>query len=448
MKTIRTKYSTIIMAVALLTSCDVLDQNPTNNVSDAEVGASASAAVTLLNGAYHRLAANNYYGGGFFTTSVALASDNTEWVGSYQFLGNFDQHNYQADNSANLSAWYAIYSAINAANQTIKLTSEAQGIAEAEKKRIIAEATIIRSIGLFDLARTWGNIPIVKEATSSPTQFNGVRQSDAKTVYQTVVSDVLSVRDDLALPKTRGNAYISQPVADAFLARIYLYQDDWANAEKYASQVIGQNDYYELVPISDWLANKQTKESVFELAYSSSFSNEYYYYWQRVGGGRQEIGLSQELYDLISSPKTGGDRAILVSDDSTPAERLLTAKLYWRDGNDDDPAYVFRLAEQYLIRAEARAKQGKIEGAIADLNAIRQRSHVAKYDGSTAQNDVIAAIDQERRIELAFEPHRWFDLVRTNRAVEVLGIDSHYTLFPIPNTDVLVDEDLEQNKGY
>ena len=448
MKTIRTKYSTIIMAVALLTSCDVLDQNPTNNVSDAEVGASASAAVTLLNGAYHRLAANNYYGGGFFTTSVALASDNTEWVGSYQFLGNFDQHNYQADNSANLSAWYAIYSAINAANQTIKLTSEAQGIAEAEKKRIIAEATIIRSIGLFDLARTWGNIPIVKEATSSPTQFNGVRQSDAKTVYQTVVSDVLSVRDDLALPKTRGNAYISQPVADAFLARIYLYQDDWANAEKYASQVIGQNDYYELVPISDWLANKQTKESVFELAYSSSFSNEYYYYWQRVGGGRQEIGLSQELYDLISSPKTGGDRAIVVSDDSTPAERLLTAKLYWRDGNDDDPAYVFRLAEQYLIRAEARAKQGKIEGAIADLNAIRQRSHVAKYDGSTAQNDVIAAIDQERRIELAFEPHRWFDLVRTNRAVEVLGIDSHYTLFPIPNTDVLVDEDLEQNKGY
>ena len=137
-----------------------------------------------------------------------------------------------------------------------------------------------------------------------------------------------------------------------------------------------------------------------------------------------------------------------MSDDSTPAERLLTAKLYWRDGNDDDPAYVFRLAEQYLIRAEARAKQGKFEGAIADLNAIRQRSHVAKYNGGTDQIDIIAAIDQERRIELAFEPHRWFDLVRTNRAVEVLGIDSHYTLFPIPNTDVLVDEDLEQNNGY
>ena len=444
----KTKNSIIILAIALLSSCDVLDQKPTNNVSDSEVGSSASAAATLLNGAYHRLAANNYYGGGYFTTTVALASDNTEWVGSYQFLGNFDQHNYQADNSANLSAWYAIYSAINAANQTIKLTSDVSGISEAEKNRIIAEATIIRSLGLFDLARTWGNIPVIKEATTSPTQFNGVKQSDAKTVYQMVINDILSVRNNLALPKNRSNAYISQPVADAFLARVYLYLEDWANAEKYASQVISQTDFYELVPISDWLANKQTKESIFELAYSSSFSNEYYYYWQRAGGGRQEIGLSPELFDLITSPKTGGDRAILVSDDSTPTERLLTAKLYWRDANDDDPAYVFRLAEQYLIRSEARAKLGNVNGAIDDLNTIRQRSHVAEYDGSVAQTDVISAIDQERRIELAFEPHRWFDLVRTNRAVEVLGIDSHYTLFPIPNTDVLVDKDLEQNKGY
>ena len=76
----------------------------------------------------------------------------------------------------------------------------------------------------------------------------------------------------MALPKNRSNAYISQPVADAFLARVYLYLEDWANAEKYASQVISQTDFYELVPISDWLANKQTKESIFELAYSSSSS--------------------------------------------------------------------------------------------------------------------------------------------------------------------------------
>lgn len=437
-----------LIAIALLSSCDVLDQNPTNNVSDAEVGSSASAASTLLNGAYHRLAASNYYGGGYFTTTVALASDNTEWVGSYQFLGNFDQHNYQADNSAILSVWYSIYSAINAANQTIKLTSESSGITETEKNRIIAEATVIRSLGLFDLARTWGNIPIIKEATTSPTQFNGVKQSDAKTVYQTVINDVLAVKNNLSQPKARSNAYVSQPVADAFLSRVYLYLGDWANAEKYASQVISQTDYYELIPISDWLANKQTKESIFELAYSSSFSNEYYYYWQRSGGGRQEIGLTPELYNLVSSPETGGDRAILVGDDSTPTERLLTAKLYWRDANDDDPAYVFRLAEQYLIRAEARANKGDVTGAIEDLNVIRQRSHVSEYSGSITQEKVLEAIEQERRIELAFEPHRWFDLVRTNRAVEVLGIDSHYTLFPIPNTDNLVDEDLEQNIGY
>lgn len=436
-----------LSALVLLSSCDVLDQSPTNSVSDDDVAASASAATTVLNGAYHRLATSNYYGGGYFTTIVALASDNTEWVGSYNFLGNFDQHNYQADNTANESAWYSIYSAINAANQTIKLTASSS-IAESERKRIIAEATVIRSLGLFDLARTWGNIPVIKEATTSPTQFDDVKQSDSKTVYQTVVSDLLAVRGDLASPALRDRAYVSQPVADAFLARVYLYLEDWANAEKYASQVIALTDYYQLVPISEFLNNKQTRESIWELAFSSSFSNEFYYYWQRSGGGRQEIGLSPELYSLVASPETGGDRALLVGDDSTPTERLLTAKLYWRDANDDDPSYVFRLAEQYLIRAEARAKSGNVAGAIADLNTVRQRSHVADYNGSTAQADVIAAIDQERRIELAFEPHRWYDLVRTGKATSKLGIDSHYTLFPIPHNDLLADKGLIQNTGY
>lgn len=438
----------VLSAMVALASCDVLEQSPTDNVSDENVASSASAVTTVLNGAYHRLAATDYYGGGYFTMIVALASDNEEWVGSYQFFGNFDQHNYQADNTANLAAWYAIYSTVNAANQAIRLTSEAVGVAQGEKDRIIAEATVIRSLALFDLARAWGNVPVIKEATTSPTQFDGVGQTDARTVYRTVVDDVLAVRDNLATPKTRGNAYVSQPVADAFLARAFLYLEEWENAERYASLVIAQTDYYDLVPVSDWVANKQTKESIWELAYSASFPNQYYYYWQRAGGGRQEIGLTPELYALISNPATGGDRAQLVGDDSTPSERLLTARLYWRDANDDDPAYLFRLAEQYLIRAEARVRSGDVNGAIDDLNKIRQRSHVADYDGSDAPDDVMEAIDQERRIELAFEPHRWFDLVRTGRAMSVLGIDGHYTLFPIPNNDLLADPDLVQNEGY
>ena len=154
------------------------------------------------------------------------------------------------------------------------------------------------------------------------------------------------------------------------------------------------------------------------------------------------------MYNLIVNPETGGDRAQLVGDDSTPTERLLTAKLYWRDGNDDDPAYLFRLAEQYLIRAEARAKSGNTAGAIEDINKVRQRSHVADYAGSTSVDDVIEAVEQERRIELAFEPHRWFDLVRTGKATSVLNIDNHYTLFPIPNNDIVADRDLVQNAGY
>ncbi len=105
-----------------------------------------------------------------------------------------------------------------------------------EKNEIIAEATVIRSLALFDLARTWGNIPVIKEATSTPGQFNGVKQSEAKVVYQTVIDDILAVYNDLG--KATDRVHVNQSVADALLARIYLYLEDWDNAEKYATKVI------------------------------------------------------------------------------------------------------------------------------------------------------------------------------------------------------------------
>ncbi|KAA6310106.1 RagB/SusD family nutrient uptake outer membrane protein [termite gut metagenome] len=115
-----------------------------------------------------------------------------------------------------------------------------------------------------------------------------------------------------------------------------------------------------------------------------------------------------------------------------------------------DPAYVIRIAELYLIRAEARAKKvsADLSGAIADLNAIRQRADLAPFPSTSNVQAVILAIEEERRIEFAFEAHRWYDLVRTERVKEVLGVEKNYWLFPIPQADILSDPDIEQNPGY
>jgi hypothetical protein len=109
---------------------------------------------------------------------------------------------------------------------------------------------------------------------------------------------------------------------------------------------------------------------------------------------------------------------------------------------------VIRIAELYLIRAEARAQQNKLELALADLNAVRARADVAEFS-SASQIEILRAIENENSLEFAFEAHRWFDLVRTGRAGEVLGLtNQHYWLFPLPYSDILSDPDADQNPGY
>jgi len=124
--------------------------------------------------------------------------------------------------------------------------------------------------------------------------------------------------------------------------------------------------------------------------------------------------------------------------------------LYNTVGISTDPFYLIRISELYLIRAEARAQQSNLPGALSDLNAVRNRASVANST-AVAQTDILQAIEDENSVEFPFEPHRWFDLVRTGRAQTVLGITNpNYLLFPLPGSDVLSDPDLggKNNPGY
>lgn len=436
-------------SLTLFASCsDFLQQDPANYVSDSGVIVDATSANAALNGAYHTLGNQEYYGGRYFDAGINLAGDNVAWTGSFNFYYDFNTHQYSAENQLLSKAWYGIYSTVNQANQVIDKTNALGNVSDSEKKRIVAEATVIRSLALFDLARTWGNIPVVKEATSSPTQFDGVKQTAAKDVYADIVNDILAVYANLGSPTDR--VHINQAVADAFLARIYLYLQDYTHAEEYASKVI-DNSYYQLGTIQDLIDSKQTNESIWELSFSSSRTNDQSAYWRSPNdGGRHEWGPSKELVGLLKDPTIGGDRKAFYADYSTSqVPDYYVGTLYHRATNDDN-VILFRLAEQYLIRAEARAKKQSpdLEGALADLNKIRTRSHVASIEEPQTQASLIQAIEDENRVEFALEPHRWFDLVRTGRATEVLKIKDTQTVFPIPYNDILADQDLIQNKDY
>ena len=438
----------LLTAISLSTvSCsDFLDQKPDNYISDAAVIQSLSSAKAALNGAYHDLASSSYYGGQYFDAGVNLAADNVTWTGSLNYYYDFDTHQYSAENQLLSYAWYAIYATVNQTNQVIDKVTVLNDGSESERRRIIAEATVIRSLAFFDLARTWGNIPVVKQATSSPTQFDGVKQTKAKDVYQLVVDDVLAIYNDLSESSDR--VHVTRSAADAFLARVYLYLEQWDKAEQYASKVI-DNGNYALGTIQDLIDNKETAESIWELAYSSSFTNQQSTYWRSPDqGGRHEWGPSKELMQLLADPTVGGDRKAFYQDfSSAQVPDYFVGTLYHRSTLDDD-VIIFRLAEQYLIRAEARANQQNVSGALSDLNIIRRRANISEIVDVASTQELLNLIADERRVELALEPHRWFDLIRTGKAESVLGIKTYQTIFPIPYNDIQADKDLVQNDNY
>lgn len=450
-KITKTKQSVLLVVISLFSfSCsDVfLDIDPENGVSDADAIVDIKTANAALNGAYSRFQSADYYGGGGFVSAIYLAGDNVSWVGSLNYYRDFNTHEYLADNTTIEASWNAIYAAINAANQVIDKVAVLENISETNKKRITGEALFLRALAHFDLARTWGNVPVILNATQTAGDFIGIKQSTQSEVYQQVVKDLEQALE--LLPSTLSRTYATTASANALLARVSLYRGDWDAAEKYATYLI-EDTNYELIDYPSFFQEKESKESILELRYTSSDSNTHWHYWFSPDeGGRHEWQPAIALVELLNDPEIGGTRKSLVKDASTANSPNYFVGLLYHRTNGDDPAYLFRISEQYLIRAEARAKKANpvLADVLADLNAVKARAQ-ARLSTAISIEQALWDIERERRVEFAFEPHRWYDLVRTERAGEVLGVtNTNKWIFPLPYNDLQADKDLTQNQGY
>jgi hypothetical protein len=153
------------------------------------------------------------------------------------------------------------------------------------------------------------------------------------------------------------------------------------------------------------------------------------------------------IVNLLNNKSIAGTRQSLISKVVLNGVDNWFGNLYYRT-NGTDPAYLIRIAELYLIRAEAYAQDNDIAKSLADLNVIRKRADIQELNIADKAT-LLLAIEQENRIEFAFENHRWYDLVRTRRAKTVLGIDEDFRLLlPIPYAQILIDKNLEQNPQY
>ncbi|MBW8685711.1 RagB/SusD family nutrient uptake outer membrane protein [Chitinophaga rhizophila] len=437
----------ILPIVYLLTSCsDFLDVAPKDAVSDETTINDKASAQTAVRGIYRQLGDDDYYGA-LFQTIGYLSGDNIQWTGSQSVIQQFISHAVKGDNANVATVWSGIYATINRANQVIdKLPAVNDATLSAdEKNALLGEAYFIRALAYFDLARTWGGVQLVVKAATNISDTKGLQRSTLEQTYAQVLKDLQTAEP--LLPETTNRYRATRKTVWALLARFYLYQGNWTQAEASASRLITDSRYRLIKPYSAFFANNvvATEESILEIAYSANNTNAHRGYWQPpANNGTRQWAPNDAFIALINNPLIGGNRSSAVA---ITNQGLWYGNFYYRSPATD-PAYILRIAEQYLIRAEARAHQGNLEGALQDLDAVRDR---AGLTGSTAvsANEILLAIEHERRLEFAFEPHRWYDLVRTKRAAAVLGLtDEKRYVMPIPAIELSADDALEPNPGY
>ncbi|KEQ29604.1 hypothetical protein N180_17335 [Pedobacter antarcticus 4BY] len=430
----------------LLGSCKkYLDVVPNNALPTASAIIDAGTARAAIIGTYDGL--QNYYSADYPTLGT-ITADNVIFNGTLSEYLQLDQNAIPTDNVITVSAYRKIYRMINSANGVIAgipgvndplLTPE-------EKNKILGEAYFLRAIGYFDLGRGWGGVQIQLNPTVDLNALKGVKRSTLAQTYDQVLADLVKAEELLPADDANTRNRAQKSTARALRARLNLYRENWTEAEAYATQVINQPkfklvDNYKTFFTSPFLSS----ESVLELSFSANDRNSFWNLWYpSSSGGQFTLKPSDGFVAKINNPAIGGSRKSLVAGSGTTVYGVL----YNTAGVSVDPAYLIRIAELYLIRAESRANSGNLDGARADLNVIRTRAGVAPLTGGNKEQ-VLQAIADENSLEFAFEAHRWFDLTRTKKTGEVLGVTNpNFWLFPIPYSDILSDPDVVQNPGY
>lgn len=424
-------------SMPLLSCKKYLDVKPFDSVSDEAPIVDKASAEAAVRGAYRGLASLNY--GTTFQKTIILSGGDVVSKNNAQTDLNVINYDLRSDIGFLGEFWASFYNTINRANLVIdKLPAVQDNALTADlKNQLLGEAYFIRAYSYFDLARTFGGVQIFLSPTKVVADKIGKVKSTQAEVYAQVLSD-LNLAEGL-LPSTVVRNRATKYSVYALRARLYLYIENFESAETDASLVLANTANYKVItPFA--LPLTGSTESVFEVSFSANDINPGFTLWN---GNNRQLEPKPVLHNLLQSTTDGGGRKIL----STVSGTSFLGKIF---ASNTASTPLIRTAEIQLIRAEARVKKASpdLTGALADINVIRTRSAVPAST-STTSDDLLLDIEKERRVEFALEPHRWFDLVRTGRADDVLNATNpNKYIFPIPGSEIRVNPSLIQNPGY
>jgi hypothetical protein len=438
----------IILTICILftlISCDVLDVEPQSSIEASEAFKTKKDIDKGILGAYASFQSLSYYGRTFQLFSD-LSADNLSHplAATAAVYAEVNNNNILPENGSVSGIWSLAYDGINVANNVILKVPTIEGMTIEEQDKALAELYFVRALNHFNLLNYFGGVPIKLTPTIGVDNLDAPRNTVGE-VYAQIIDDLTFAADKLSTSSNKTRA--SKFAAKALLARVYLYQKNYPQAIAMATDVINNGDYSLLNNYSDVFTD-ESSESIFEIFFSQLERNRIAEYnFPTSLNGRREVEPSA---DLVSSYQTGDARfnaSLAFAGTSAYAIKYDDLSL------GADNVIVLRLADMYLIRAEAAANLPTVNDQAVrdDINKIRNRANL----GSTSETSIpklVRIIEDERRFEFAFEGHRWFDLVRTNRAINVLpNVKSiNQTLFPIPLDEILTNNDpgMVQNPGY
>ena len=437
--------------------------------------ASAAAVVTYI---YARMAGAGGTGFAQGNNSIGLLTGlSADELQTYtNVTGDFNNF-YRNNNSINLNlTWRELYQYIFVANAVIEgIENSTGGMTDSVKKQLTGEALFMRAFLHFYVVNLWGDAPYItttdyqvnKTAARTPkTEAFGKMVGDLQQAQQLLPDNYVTPTGGPATERLRPNKW----TATAFLARVYLYMGEWAKAESEAGTILSNTAKFALVTDLTKVFLKDSKEAIWQvpqvLVSRATVEGDTYLLTPATPIGNNNPASLRTAF--VNSFETNDKRRTSWIDSPV----ISTVKYYCPSKykikqlptnvtpvpTSNEYFTIFRLAEQYLIRAEARAQQSKVTEAQTDLNAVRTRANLGPTDASD-KSSLLTVIERERQFELFTEwGHRWLDLKRTGRVDAVMSVvtpskggtwNTDMQLYPIPKNELLLNPNLApQNPGY
>jgi len=453
------KYALLGSSIIFCASCSFLeiDVPRTEIVSEAVFNDDATAESALM-GIYASMVQNGIADGRVNSLGVINGLYADELQSHLVYLDDFFNNSLSPDNTYLTSGlWGQSYKMIYSINLALEGLESSSSIAEPLKRQLMGEARFLRAFFYFNMLNLFENIPLVLDSDYRVNQ--SIEQTNPEKVYAQIIED-LTFAESWLEPNynwsTNERVRPNQWAAKALMARVRLYTENWTEAIKEASAVIGNVEMFGLEDISN-VFQKESKEAIWQLKPTEPGRNTWEATFFIPAGNTTTPTTVSILPSFATAFEQGDMRKVMWMESVEIGDQLFFYPFKYKVKDYGEPLaeyqIVLRLAELILIRAEANIRIGNIGDALTDVNAIRLRAGLPALE-LTSGDEVLKVIREERRFELFAEwGHRFFDLKRWVLSNEVLAkIKPNWkvasNLFPIPYNELQRNRKLFQNPGY